>query len=464
MEELIAGVQKQLRAVFDGRSVVVAGNVAAAATPLIGLLQQLGASEFLVVAGDRGTGPQPETLGAGVALYPMERYAHTMAFFRAEERVFADPPADVRAAIDQFDPDRAALVIGPFFLGASTFGDRPLFGARRPEWTALEDKTRNDELFDTVGIARPPSRIVPVTRDEVRRATSELDFGSGTVWSGDARDGFNGGGVFVRWVRDDDDAEEALDFFRPSCDCVRVAPFVEGIPCSIHGFVTADGVAAFRPVELVTLRSNERPHLVYAGCATYFEPPTDDTEAMRTVVRRAGEWLRENVGFRGAFTLDGIVSSEGWVATECNPRFGAALGYASEARPDLPLLALNYAVCEGVADVPAVALEEAVLAAGRNHRWGGAWVATKTIVRDDTKRAVVFEPDGICRSARDNETPDASFAVGPGPMGGFVKLTLDPARMSAGLSVAPRAVAAFAWSDREFDTQLGTLKPALSVR
>jgi hypothetical protein len=37
----------------------------------------------------------------------------------------------------------------------------------------------------------------------------------------------------------------------------RCAPpeFVEGVPCSIHGFVVDDGVAAFRPVELVTLRA-----------------------------------------------------------------------------------------------------------------------------------------------------------------------------------------------------------------
>jgi hypothetical protein len=462
MEELVDSVQRQLRAVFEGRSVVLAGDVAAAATPKIAVLQRLGAERFLVVTGDRGTGPQPEDAGAEVVFYPMERQPHTIAFFRAEERVLADPPADVRAAIDRFDPARDALVFGPFFSSATHVGERRLFGARRPEWVALEDKTRNDALFDAAGIARPPARVVPL--DAVRPAAAELDVGAGTVWAGDARDGFNGGGVFVRWVRDEDDADEALAFFAPSCDRVRVAPFVEGIPCSIHGFVTGDGVAVFRPVELVVLRSAARPHLVYAGCATYFDPPADDAEAMRDAVRRMGQWLRANVGFRGAFTIDGILSSSGWVATECNPRYGAALGYAAEARPDLALLILHYAVCEGVADVPAAALEDAVCVAGRDHRWGGAWTVTKTIVRDESKHHVVFEPDGRCRRALENETPDASLLLGPGPMGGFVRLGLDPARTPTGPSIAPLGTAAFAWADAELGTQFGSLTPALSLR
>ena len=71
------------------------------------------------------------------------------------------------------------------------------------------------------------------------------------MWSGDARDGFNGGGNFVRWVRDDRDRAAATAFFRPRCDRVRVMPFLEGVPCSIHGFVLPDGTAALRPVEIV---------------------------------------------------------------------------------------------------------------------------------------------------------------------------------------------------------------------
>jgi hypothetical protein len=464
MEELVASVKHQLQAVFAGRAVILAGDVAAAATPKIAVLQALGVPRFLVVAGDRGTGPQPETFGAEVALYPMERHANTIAFFRAEERVFAQPPVDATAALDRFDPDRSALVLGPFFSAATAFGDRPFFGARRPEWVALEDKTRNDELFDANAVARPPSRVVAVDRAAIRAAARELDGGNGTVWSGDARDGFNGGGVFVRWVRNDDDEAEALGFFEPNCDHVRIAPFVEGIPCSIHGFVTGDGVAAFRPVELVTLRSPARPHLVYSGCATYFDPPAADTEAMRGAVRRIGEWLRAHVDFRGAFTLDGILSSSGWVATECNPRYGAALGYVTTARPDLPFILLNYAASEGVVDVAAASLEAVVLAAGRDVRWGGAWTPTRTVVTESTSHDVVFDANGACRRASEGETRDATFWSGSGPLGGFVRLTLAEDRTPHGMSIAPRAAAAFAWADAELHSGLGPLAPALNVR
>jgi hypothetical protein len=38
-------------------------------------------------------------------------------------------------------------------------------------------------------------------------------------------------------------------------DRVRVMPFLEGIPCSIHGIVFAEHVAALQPLEMVTLRS-----------------------------------------------------------------------------------------------------------------------------------------------------------------------------------------------------------------
>jgi hypothetical protein len=462
MEDLVESVQRQLRAAFADRSVILAGDVAAGATGLIKLMKRFGASRFLVLAGARGTGPQPESVGAEVVMYPLDPQPNTVAFFRAEERVFTNLPADVVDAIDRFDPDHNALVIGAFHSTLRRLADRPLFGARRPEWVALEDKTCNDELFDGADVPQPPSRVVPV--EAALGAAAEIDAGAGTVWSGDARDGFNGGAVFVRWVCDEDDEREALEFFDGNCDCVRISPFVEGIPCSIHGFVTGDGVAAFSPVELVTLRSDGRPHLVYAGCASYFEPGAADIAAMRDAVRRAGAWLRANAGFRGAFTLDGVLSDTGWVATECNPRYGAALGYATLARPDLALLLLNYAVCEGVADVPYAPLEDAVRTAGRDHRWGGSWTVTKTAVHEDATHPIVFDADGTCHAAVDGEASDGTILLGPGPMGGFVRLTLDPERTPIGPSIAPRAASAFAWADRELGTQFGPLTPALNVR
>ena len=101
-----------------------------------------------------------------------------------------------------------------------------------------------------------------------------------------------------------------MAFLAARCDRVRVMPFLEGIPCSIHGVVFPEGVATFRPVEMVTLRRpRESGRLRYAGAATFWDPPDDDREVMRDLARRVGE-LRRRVGYRGAFTVDGVLAAE----------------------------------------------------------------------------------------------------------------------------------------------------------
>ena len=47
---------------------------------------------------------------------------------------------------------------------------------------------------------------------------------------------------------------------------------------------------------------------------------------MREAARRVGAVLRDEVAYRGAFTLDGVATVDGFRPTELNPRFGAGLG------------------------------------------------------------------------------------------------------------------------------------------
>ena len=445
MDEVIASIHARLRAVYGERSVVLVGDVATGATPRVKGLRALGVDRILVVATGRGTGPLPD---AEVYIHELPPGENMVASFRLEEQFFATPPADVLAAIDAFDRDGAALMLAPPFFDVRRLGGRELFGSRRVEWVALEDKTRNDALFDACGVPRPPTAVVPVDPDALDRAAARLDAGTGTVWAGDARDGFNGGGVFVRWVGDADDRDEAEAFFTPRCDRVRIAPFVEGIPCSIHGLVMGDGVAALRPVELVTLRSSIVPHLRYCGCATYFDPPAADVAAMQSYVRSVGEHLRATVQFRGVFTLDGILGARGWVATECNPRLGAALGYVNRLEPPLSMALLNHAVVEGLVDAPAASLEDAILEGVGHERWGGAW----TVVPRPTDTEEHATIDG------------AEIAYGPGPSGGFVRITFDNATTPAGPSIAPRAATALGWADDRWELGLGPLTAAREVR
>ena len=168
-------------------------------------------------------------------------------------------------------------MVGSFLNEAPTLAGRPFLAHRRAEWVALEDKTVIDAFWDRAGVDRLPSSVVPL--DRATEASELLDRGSGTVWAADARDGFHGGGQATHWVADAASRFRAIAALRPVCDDVRVMPFVDGVPCSIHGIVFDDGVVVLRPVEMVTLR---RGHdLVYAGCATFWDPPTWIRDQMR---------------------------------------------------------------------------------------------------------------------------------------------------------------------------------------
>src|SRR5262249_21937106 len=140
----------ELREVFAGRTVVLVGGPAAGATQRVVQLRSLGVERCLVVSSSPGTGAQPED--ADAVFYELERFADPIGEFRAEERAFASPPRDAVAAIERFDPDGTAILIAPPFFDVRAFGPRPVFGPRRREWVALEDKTKADELFAAAGV------------------------------------------------------------------------------------------------------------------------------------------------------------------------------------------------------------------------------------------------------------------------------------------------------------------------
>src|SRR5689334_17767166 len=86
---------------------------------------------------------------------------------------------------------------------------------------------------------------------------------------------------------------------------------------------------------MVTLRQS--PRLRYCGAATFWDPAQHRRTEMREVARRVEETLRGTMGYRGAFTIDGVMTEQGFLPTELNPRFGAGLGVIGRATPELPL-------------------------------------------------------------------------------------------------------------------------------
>jgi hypothetical protein len=443
--------------------VIIGGFPLAGTTRRVHMLRELGADGCFVVASGVGTGPLPHPADAEWIVVPIEA-ADMIGEMRATERLLEHPPLEVVAALDRFDPGRDALVLLASVDAVLALGDRVAFGARPPEWVALEDKTVCDELFDAAGVPRPASRVVESAFAALRAAAGALDAGAGTVWAGDARDGFNGGGEYVRWVRDGDDGRAAAEFFARHCDRVRVAPFVAGIACSVHGFVTDDGVAVFRPVELVNLRRPTGDRFQYAGCATFWDPAPEDREQMRAAARRMGELLRGRVGYRGCFTVDGIMGADGFVATECNPRPGGGLGYVATALPELPFDVVQYlAVGGGAGWLRAEELETVVLDAGDRSRWGGGWTPVAARVDATVTEALAFDGDAF-RAAVAGEPADATLTLGPGSAGGFVRIELSGERTPVGSSVGARVAAAFAYADAAHGTGIGAVSAAAPAR
>jgi hypothetical protein len=409
-------------------------DAAAGATALVGQLRTWGAAGIMVVAAVEGVGDLPE---ADRLFYTRTRGDTVMGGIRAYLDSIEHPSPELLEAVDGFDPSGEALVLGAGFSRRSHLAGRRVYGARPPEWGALEDKTTVDRLWDDAGVRRAPSVVVPVAEapDAAALLASEL----GTVWVADNRDGWHGGGEYARWVRDPEQVEPALQWFSAHADTVRVMPFLDGIPCSIHGFGTRDGVAVLLPMEMVILRNVVDPAFVYARAATFWDPPDEVRDEMRSAARRVGELLARRHGYLGGFGIDGVCTADGFLPTELNPR--SSVGHMLQGRvADLPLGPMERMLVEGDLDVAARDLEETALAVVERTRAGGLLFPV-TDLHVPAKTGVRFQ-DGHAVAVDAAEPSDATMEIGPASMGSVVILTLDPDRTPIGPSVAPLAVQA----------------------
>lgn len=332
--------------------------------------------------------------------------------------VLGNPPAEVVAAIDAWDPDRRARAVGSLTITAGEVAGRPTFGARSKAWAALEDKLAIEPLWRAAGIPLAPTEQVAVADvDGLLRAHRRLATERGTVWAGDNHAGFHGGGLGTFWVPDEavvTSMAERLVRHR----LVRIMPFIEGVPCSIHGIVVPDGraeaaVSVFRPAEMMTLRDPVERRFVYGRAGTYWDPPPADRAAMRDVARRIGAQLHRQVAYRGAFTVDGVLGVDGFLPTEVNPRFGAALGSEMPTLegPPLDLFFIHLALVDGRLDgVDPELLERWVVTNHDRHRWASGFL--------DFERAPDRERTAVVTSADDGRlVVDETEQAGPGMAG-----------------------------------------------
>jgi len=442
----------QIAEFHRGKKWILLPDAAAGATQLATQLDEWGAAGIMVVAAVEGVGELPQvdrihyTRTSGDTVMQGVR-----AYLGSVER----PSALLLGSVEVFDPEGEAAVLGGGFSRLDTLAGRPVYGAKPEAWGALEDKTTVDQLWDDAGVRRAPSVVVPIAKAVA--ASISFDFEDGSVWAADNAEGWHGGGEYIRWVQNAGDAVSAVKWLSAHAEMVRVMPFLDGIPCSIHGFVTRDGVAVFRPVEMVILRHADKPKFVYAQAANYWNPPDGVADGMRSAARNVGGLLHERHGYLGGFGIDGVCTRDGFLPTELNPRL--SIGHGLQARAaDMALGSMERMMIEGDLEITAQDLEHAMVSAASTSRRGGmllpltkAYAADETGVRFDSDRAVAVDVDG---------DSDAKMEIGSASMGSIVILRLDPDRTPIGPSVAPKAIQAIDLARELWGIDVPPLVPA----
>jgi len=435
-------LRSELEEVFAGGTWIIAAQAAVAAGHMKQLLTDWG-SEPLVVASNEGTGDLPP----GEIVYTRSGGDSVVGSIREFFASVEHPSPEVMAAVERFDPGGTARVLAEPFATARTMLGRRTFGVRRDRWSAWEDKMRVDRLWDDLDIPHAPYRIV--TPANAAAAARELASDLGTVWVADNFEGWHGGGEYVKWVAGAGEYEETVAWFNGRARQVRVMPFLEGLPASIHGWVTESGVAVFLPVEILILRHADRSAFVYTGVSTLWSAPEAATREMRGVALRVGEALADRDGYRGPFGIDGVLTDEGFRPTELNPRMSAGAG-AQLGSVDLPLGLLMRCEIEGLVEVDHKWLEDAAISQRKPSIHLGKMVSKEIRESMSLRR----RPGGGLVEVEDGAEAIGKLVAGPSATGSYVVGEFDVEKVGIGKPVGSLAADALNLASKKWDLGL----------
>jgi hypothetical protein len=224
-------------------------------------------------------------------------------------------------------------------------------------------------------------------------------------------------------------------------------------------------VIVLRPLELASLRDEERGRFVYAGMGTGWDPPAADSAQMRELARALGGYLRSKHAYRGAFGIDGVLTEAGFRVTELNPRFSGGMTRMSRVSPTthLDLVQVNAVIGREVRR-SAAEIERLALADLETSRFADVMGLT-TAVRPARTTSVMVTVDGDRIVTTDDE--DLAVGVvsfGPASTGGFVRLAFEDGAIQPGQRTAPLAVLLFRLADELWGTGFGSLSIAPDLR
>ena len=213
------------------------------------------------------------------------------AIHGAEDGAAGPTRREIQAAVDAFDPGHG----GSRSWGRSSATGQPGRGApvlrcaASSPWQALEDKVVIDEpVGRPSAIERAPRRGGDRSRwiagPSRRRLSPPRSWGQGTVWAGDATQGFHGGRVLhlpgacapKPTLRLRSPSSPRRCRHRPG----HAVP-ARGSPARSTGSCSPIGWWCGRPAELVVLQRDDpdRPSaFVYGRAATFWDPPDPERD------------------------------------------------------------------------------------------------------------------------------------------------------------------------------------------
>lgn len=202
----------------------------------------------------------------------------------------------------------------------------------------LENKFNLEEIAGRAGVKPPLSAIFRAEEADFDR----LAFKVGLPFVVQAAKGFAGGKTFL--VGSPSDFKEAME--RARSRVLKASMLIAGMPVTVNAVVTPRGVAVGWPAYQITGRPECTPNpLGSCGNDLAFGALGGRLREVRGVAVRVGEVIGE-MGYRGLFGVDVVVSPRGPVLIEINPRMTASLPLhtvLSIEREKIPLLAFHLA-------------------------------------------------------------------------------------------------------------------------
>jgi hypothetical protein len=182
---------------------------------------------------------------------------------------------------------------------------------------------------------------------------------------------------------------------------------------------------------------------------------------MRDLARRTGEHLRRQVGYRGAFGVDGVLTTEGFRPTELNPRMSGGLGSMARVADASLFHLLQFTLVAGRdPGVDAASLERWAVDVLDARRFAKAVaVAPAAVAAEPVDVPVAWEGSLLQRS-----TQATGWQVSAGPNGAGTFVRLDTPDHVDGTRTGELNVALLEFLDRELGAGFGEVRIAPDVR